>query len=154
MISERVVLFGVQYFEHSSRWITVVIRCANLVNLVQQEDGVRDSNLLESTDNETWHSRNVSPAVSTDLCFVSNATEGYSVELAAKCSRDGLGQAGLSYTWWTNKKQDRRFVDHALPVQDLGLFGRLFWLLLLRFLCIIRLLRSIGFFDDLVDLRL
>ena len=47
-----------------------------LVNLIQQEDRVLDSHLLEALDDTAWHGANVRTAMSSNVRLITHASQG------------------------------------------------------------------------------
>ena len=77
-----VVLSRIQYLEERARRIALE-RHAELVNLVEQEDGILRPGLLHSLDDASWHGPHVRAPVATNVGLVTSATEGDTHVLAA-----------------------------------------------------------------------
>src|SRR2546423_14911034 len=72
MIGEVVVLSRIQYLEERARRIALE-RHAELVNLVEQEDGILRPGLLHSLDDASWHGPHVRAPVATNVSLVTSA---------------------------------------------------------------------------------
>ena len=75
MIGEVVVLSRIQYLEERARRIALE-RHTELVNLVEQEDGILRPGLLHSLDDASWHRPHIRAPVATNVGLVASATEG------------------------------------------------------------------------------
>src|ERR1700735_5609749 len=73
VIDERVVLRGVEYFEHCGRRVTGGTAAGHLVDLVDHEHEILDLYAAERLQNEYGHRPDVRAPVSADLRFVADA---------------------------------------------------------------------------------
>jgi len=83
VVAEGMVLLRVQHLHERRRGVATPI-AAQLVELVQEEDGVVDAGLGESLDDASGHGADVGAAVAADLGLVAHATEGDACEGAAE----------------------------------------------------------------------
>src|SRR6185436_17700515 len=83
VIGEGVVLSRIEHLEQRARWIALERR-SELIDLVEQEDWILRSRLLESLHDSARHRSDVSAAVSSDVRFVARATQSYAHVLAAQ----------------------------------------------------------------------
>ncbi len=74
VVAERLVLLWVQDLKQSGRRVATEV-VTHLVDFVEQEDWVRRTSFLERLDDFTGQRADVSAAVTTNLCFVTNAAE-------------------------------------------------------------------------------
>ena len=89
VVLEGCVLLRVEHFEKSRRRITAEVR-AELVDLIEHEDGVLCSRLLDPLHNAPRECTDVGATMSTDLRLVVQATEAHAHELAAHRASDRL----------------------------------------------------------------
>mmetsp|Transcript_145929 Transcript_145929/g.467808 ORF Transcript_145929/g.467808 Transcript_145929/m.467808 type:complete len:399 (+) Transcript_145929:877-2073(+) len=102
VVFEAVVLLRIQQFQHRTRRVELGIP-RQLVDLVQEDDGVVDLHGDHGLDDGAGHAADVRPPVAPQLGFVADAAQGDAVELSAEGLRDGPAQ--------------RRFPDAGRTVQ-------------------------------------
>ena len=73
MVVERVILFGVEHFQHGRRRVSTVIH-PHFVDLVQQEKGIFHSGLGHLLQQLSWHGANIGSSMASDLRFVADTT--------------------------------------------------------------------------------
>ena len=83
VITEAVVLCGVEHLEQRRTRVAAPVG-ADLVDLVEEEDGVHRPGLGDGPDDATGLRADVRAAVSTDLGLVTDATERDANELASE----------------------------------------------------------------------
>ena len=74
MISESGILFRIKHFKESGRRIASEIR-TEFINLIKQEQWIFRLNIAESLNDTSRNCADIGASVSTNFCFVSNATE-------------------------------------------------------------------------------
>ena len=99
------VLRRVQHLEQRRTRIAAVVR-ADLVDLVEQHDGVHRSRLADRPHQPARQRADVGAPVATDLGLVAHAAEGDANELAAQRPRHALTQRGLADTGRTGQHHD------------------------------------------------
>src|SRR5262249_33933002 len=104
-IRERVVLRGVEDLEQRRRRIALV-RDAELVDLVEQEDGVLRTRLLHALDDAARQRADVGAPVAADVRLVTRAAERDPHVLAAHRPRDRLRDRGLADARRAGEEQD------------------------------------------------
>ena len=95
VIAEGAVLLPVQGLEQGRRRVAPVVG-AQLVDLVQNHQGVAGARLDDAADDAARHGAYVGPPVAADLGFVVHAAEGDAHQLAVGRRGDALGDAGLA----------------------------------------------------------
>jgi hypothetical protein len=120
MVTEPVVLFGVEHLEQRRRGITTKVH-AQLVDFVEQEQGVAHPHLAQALQHLARHGTDVGTAVTTDLGFVAHTTQSHAHELAAGGTRHALAERGLADPRRPDQAQDRRLdlIDALLHGQVL-----------------------------------
>ena len=108
VIAEGVVLFGIENLEESGGWIAAVVG-ADLVDLVEHENGIRGLGLIDSLDDAAGERADVGSAMPADLRLVAHSTEGDSDELAIESAGDGTAQRCLAYSGRADEAEDRTF---------------------------------------------
>ena len=111
VIAERVVLRRVEHFEQRRGRVAAPATGAQLVDLVEQDDGVHRAGLDDRPGDATGLAADVGSPVTTDLGLVAHAAERDPHELAAHRPSDGLAEAGLADAGRT----DERHHDTRLP---------------------------------------
>ena len=76
MVIERMILFGVEHFQHRRGRISTVIH-PHLVDLVQQEKRVSHTGLRHLLEQLAGHGADIGSSMASDLRFVANATQGH-----------------------------------------------------------------------------
>ena len=89
---EGVVLFRVEHFQQGRRRVAVVGHLRHLVYLVEYEDRVGATGLLNALDDAAGHSTDVSASVAANLGFVVQAAKRDAHVLALHGFGDGLAQ--------------------------------------------------------------
>ena len=74
VIAETIVLLGVEHFKQRRRRVAAEVR-ANLVDLVEHDQGIVSARLLQRLDHTARHCANVSSTVSANFSFVVNSTQ-------------------------------------------------------------------------------
>ena len=97
MIVEGAVLLRVQRLQQSRRRVAPEVPC-QLVDLVQQHQGVGGLGGDHGADDLAGHSTDVGAAMTADLGFVPHAAQADAHILAAKAFRDGTRNTGLANT--------------------------------------------------------
>ena len=117
MVAERVVLRRVEHLEQGRRRVAPVVR-PDLVDLVEQDDRVHRTGLLDRAHDPARERADVRSPVSADLRLVPDAAERDADELPAERSCDRLAQRGLAHSGRT-REQDHRAraapADHLEP---------------------------------------
>ena len=107
VIAERVVLFGIEDLEQCRRGITSKVR-TELVDLVEQEDGVARSSALEALNDATRHRADVRSSVASNLGLVADAAERSARELPPDTARDGTAECRLADTRRSDEAENGR----------------------------------------------
>ena len=76
MVIERMILFGVEHFQHRRGRISTVIH-PHLVDLVQQEKRVSHTGLRHLLQQLAGHGADIGSSMASDLRFVADATQGH-----------------------------------------------------------------------------
>ena len=97
MVVEGAVLLGVEGFQQSGRRVAPEVAC-QLVDLVQQHQGVGGLGGDHGADDFAGHSTDVGTAMAADLGFIPHAAQTDAHILAAKAFGDGACNAGLANT--------------------------------------------------------
>ena len=105
MIVEGAVLLRVQRFQQRSRRVAPEVPC-QLVDLVQQHQGVRGLGGNHGADDLAGHGTDVGAAVAADLGFVPHAAQTDAHILTAKAFGDGTCNAGLANTRRADQTDD------------------------------------------------
>ena len=95
MVAERRVLLGVEDFQERRRGVAAEVG-AELVDLVEHEDGVIGAGLANSLDHPAGQGGDIGAAVAADLGLVVHAPQADAHELAAQGLGDALAQRGLA----------------------------------------------------------
>src|SRR5205823_4674770 len=82
-------------------------RLSELVDFVEQEDGILAAALLHALDDPSRHRAHVCAAMSANVRFVARAAEGHAHVLAAERAGDRFRDRGLAHAWRSNEQQDR-----------------------------------------------
>ena len=77
----------------------------DLVDLVEQHDGVHRTGLADRTDDAPGQCADIGAPVPADLGLVANATEGDAHELATEGRRNGLTERRLTNTGRADERQ-------------------------------------------------
>ena len=108
------VLLWIQYFQQRARWIPPEIG-AQLINLIEQEQRVARSYLVEALQHFSGHGTDIGATMTTNLCLIAHASKRHADVLAARGFGDRLTQGSLADTRWADEAQDRRLhLIHAL----------------------------------------
>ena len=91
VVAEARVLLGVEDLEHRRRGVAPEVG-AHLVDLVDQEDGVRRLGVSDRADDRPRHRADVRAPVPADLGLVPDAADRDPGELAAERARDRLSE--------------------------------------------------------------
>ncbi len=106
MVAEGEVLLRVEDFEQRGGGVAAEVR-AELVNLVEHEDGVVGFGLADSLDDAAGERADVGAAVAADLGLVADAAEGDADEFPAERARDGAPERGLAGAGRPDEAEDR-----------------------------------------------
>ncbi len=106
VVDEGVVLFRVEHLQQGAGWVAAEVR-ADLVDLVEHEDGVVAAGLADLLDDPAGHGADVGAAVAADVGLVADAAEAHADELAAQGAGDGLAQTGLAHAGRPEEAEDR-----------------------------------------------
>ena len=107
VIGELVVLLGVEHFEKRARRITPLV-AAELVDLVEDDDGVLAACLLQRGDDPARERTDVRAPVTAHFGFVRHAAERHTGKRAARCSRNGAAERSLANTGRPDEAENRR----------------------------------------------
>ena len=106
MVAERGVLLGVEDFQQRGGRIAAEIG-AELVDLVEHEDGVIGPGLADALDDAARQGGDIGAAVAADLGLVVDAAQADADELAAQRLGDALAQRGLARARRAGEAEDR-----------------------------------------------
>jgi hypothetical protein len=101
------VLLRVEHLEQRRRRVAAEVH-AELVDLVEQEQGIPRADLRQALQHLARHRADVGAAVAADLGLVANAAERHADELAPGRARDALAERGLADSRRPDQAQDRR----------------------------------------------
>src|ERR1044071_8847433 len=102
MITERVVLFGIQHFEQSGGWIATKIS-SDLIYFIEHENRVVRTRLFNSLYNTSWQRANISAAMAADLRFIAHATKRNTHKVPPQRTRNRTSQRSLAKPWRTDE---------------------------------------------------
>ena len=94
VVAERVVLRRVEHLEQCARRVAAEVG-ADLVDLVEQHDGVHRASLTDGADESAGQRADIGTPVPADLRLVTHAAKGNPHEVAAQCARHRLTQRRL-----------------------------------------------------------
>src|SRR5450759_581206 len=106
VVLEGVVLLRVQDLEERGRRVAPEVH-AQLVHLVEHEDGVVGAARLDALDDAAGQGADVGPAMAADLRLVVDAAQAHPDELAAHRAGDRLSERGLADAGRTHEAEDR-----------------------------------------------
>ena len=106
VVTEGVVLRGVEHLEQGGRGVAPVVG-PDLVDLVEEDDGVLRPRLDERTHEAAGLRADVGPPVPADLGLVPDATERDADELAPERPSDGLAEGRLADARRADEGEDR-----------------------------------------------
>ena len=95
MIGEIAVLFGIQYLEQGAGRISVV-GDGQLVDLVEDHDGIGDTALLDAVHDPAGHGPYISAPVAADVRFIAHTAQTHARVFAVKGFGYTLTNAGLA----------------------------------------------------------
>src|SRR5262249_14222925 len=95
----------VQYLQESRRRIAAPVR-ADLVDLVEHEDGIAGLCAAEGLDDATGHGSDVRPPMPADLRLVADAAQRHSRELSPQRAGDALAEAGFAHPGRAHEAED------------------------------------------------
>ena len=107
VVAERVVLRRVEHLEQRGGRIARPRAGAELVDLVEQHDGVHRAGLGDRLDDAAGLRADVRAPVAADLGLVADAAEGDADELATHRPGDRLAEAGLADAGRPDERDDR-----------------------------------------------
>ncbi len=108
VVGEGIVLRRVEDLEQRRRRIALV-GDPELVDLVEEKDGILGARLLHALKDPPRHGADVGPAVSADVGLVARAAERDADVLASHRARDRLGDRGLPDSRRSGKEEDAPF---------------------------------------------
>jgi hypothetical protein len=115
VISETVVLFGVQDFEKSTCRIPPKVS-THFVEFVEHDDRIDRSGEFHGLDNTTRHGAHIGSAVTANLSFIPHPAQGNTGKLSPECPSDTLSDGGLPDARWADEAKYRSFeVGVLLP---------------------------------------
>ena len=122
VVAERLVLRGVEHLEECRRRVAAVVG-RELVDLVEQEDGVARAGVADALDDAARHRADVGAAVAADLGLIAHAAERGADELAPRRARDGCRERRLADARRSDEAEDRRILVgcelvHGEEVED------------------------------------
>ena len=94
VVEEGAVLRWVEHLEQRARWVALVA-APQLVDLVNEHDGVGHAHALEGLDELARHRADVGAPVALDLGHVGQSSDGEAEELAVECRGDALACLGV-----------------------------------------------------------
>ncbi len=106
VIEKARILLRIQHFEQRRGRIALV-GIADLVDLVEQDHGVRALRLAQRLDELAGHRTNVRATVALDLGFVTHAADAETIELASQRIGYRTADGRLADAGWTNQQHDR-----------------------------------------------
>src|SRR5277367_4276051 len=106
VIAERRILFRVEYFHQRRRRIPAEIT-AELVHLVEHQDGVHRLRTANALNDLTRQSADVGPPVPANFCFVMHSAQRNTHEFAAQRASDGFSKRCLADARRPDEAQDR-----------------------------------------------
>jgi len=122
VVRERVVLRRVEDLEEGARGVALV-RGAQLVDLVEEEDRVLGAGLLESLDDPAGHGADVGPAMPPDVGLVAHPSERDADIFPPQRPGDTLGDRGLPHPRRADEEEDRP-LGHRSCLRLLGVGDR------------------------------
>ena len=114
MVPERVVLGGVEHLEERRARVSPPVG-ADLVHLVEEEDGVHCPRLDERPDDPARARPDVRAAMPADLGLVADAAEGDPDEAPPEGAGDGLAEGRLADPGRPDEKEDGTRLAPGLP---------------------------------------
>ena len=109
------VLLGVKHLKQSRSGIPLVVT-RELVDLIEYEDGIGRTSLLQALYDTSAHSTDVGTAVSTDLGLIVYPTERDTDVLTSEALGDTTAEGGLTDPWRAIEAEDGR-LHVALELQ-------------------------------------
>ena len=106
VIVERLVLLRIEHLEERRRRIAAVV-APELVDLVEQDDGIHDFRAAHRLDDATRHRADVRATVAPDLGLVAHAAERHAHELPSHRARDRTPERCLADTGRSDETEDR-----------------------------------------------
>ena len=110
------ILLRVKHLQQSRGRVALVV-ARELVDLVEDKDGIGRTSLLQALDDTSAHGADVGTAVPTDLSLVVYPPEGDTDVLTAEALGDTASEGGLTYPWRAVEAEDGR-LHIALELQD------------------------------------
>ena len=108
MIVKGRVDLRIEHFQQCRRWVASEIH-RHLINFIKEKKWIPDACFGEFLNDFSRHGPYVGSSMSSNLCFVTNTTEGHSYEFSARCSSDACSQGCFTYSRWSNQAQYRPF---------------------------------------------
>src|SRR6185437_16187823 len=110
------VLRRVEHLEQRGGWVAAKIR-ADLVNFVEQDDGVPAFSAPKRVQNATGKRADIRAAMATDFRFVPHAAQRDAREFSSQRVRNAFAKRRLSHPWRPNEAKNRAF-DLLLEFDD------------------------------------
>ena len=104
---EGAVLLWVEHLQQGAGGVAVMRVLRHLVNLVEDEDGVRAACLLNVLDDAARHGTNVGATVSANLGLVVQTTQRDAHIFTLQGVGNRLAQRGLTHAWRAIETEDR-----------------------------------------------
>ena len=108
MIAKGMVLFRVKCFKKCRSRVATEVR-SHFINFVQKEHRVHATTGLHTVNNATGHCANVSTAMTTDFCFVTNTTQGNTNILTINSFRNAASQGSFTHARRAYQTKDGAF---------------------------------------------
>ena len=108
MVAEGFVLLRVKHLQEGAGGIPSKIG-AELVNLVEHEDGVDRADAVHALDDSSRQRPDVGPAMPPDFRFVADPPERYPGEFSVGRPCNGAAQGGLTDAGGADQAKDRAF---------------------------------------------
>src|SRR2546425_2286701 len=100
------VLFGIKNLEEGGRRVSPEVH-AHLVYFIQHEHGVSRPCFFHHLDDLPGKGADISPAVSTDLRFIPDASQRETDKLTPRSTRDRPAQGGLAHPGRADEAENR-----------------------------------------------
>src|SRR4029078_10702509 len=101
----------IEHLEERRRRITTVVG-AQLVDFIEQDDGIDDLRASHRLNDATRHRSDVRSPVPTNLCVVANAAERHAHKLPSECAGDGASERRFADARRSDETENWTF--HAL----------------------------------------
>ena len=105
IVAEGRVLLGVQHFQQRGRGVAAIV-AAQLVDLIEQQERIFASRLLDGRQDSAGHRADIGLAVAADLRLVVDAAEGDTRELPVERAGDAHGNGRLAHARRADQTDD------------------------------------------------